>query len=99
MPRLFRKENITLTAQELTKALLKSKNILNLATPLDRYKYMKMLIKLIPEEFMIAYNLYDKAKEGFIYMEVIREMYGLTQAGILANKLLKNVYTNMDFTK
>ena len=60
-----------------------------LATPLDRYKYMKMPVKLIPEEFMIEYNLYDKAKEGFIYMEIIRGMYGLPKAGILANKLKK----------
>jgi len=36
---------------------------------------MKIPIKLIPEEFMIKYNLYEKAKEGFIYMEITRGMY------------------------
>ena len=31
-----------------------------LATPLNRYEYMKMPVKLIPKEFMDAYNLHDK---------------------------------------
>jgi len=38
---------------------------------------------------MIEYNLYEKSKEGFIYMEIMQGMYGLPQASILANKLLK----------
>ena len=63
---------------------------MHLATPIDRYKYMKMPIKLIPKEFMTEYNLCKKEKEGFIYMEIMRGMYGLLQAGILVNKLLKN---------
>jgi hypothetical protein len=31
----------------------------------------------------------DIAFNGYIYMEICKEMYGLPQAGILANKLLK----------
>ena len=60
-----------------------------LETPLDRPEYMKMPLALIPEEFQEAYGLKSKAKNGFVYMEILKGMYGLPQAGILANKLLK----------
>ena len=60
-----------------------------LETPLDRFEYMRMHIDLIPPEFADAYNLHDKVKDGYVYMEIRKGMYGLPQAGILANKLLK----------
>ena len=60
-----------------------------LETPLDRPEYMRMPLALIPEEFQDAYDLKAKAKNGFVYMEINKGMYGLPQAGILANKLLK----------
>ena len=60
-----------------------------LETPLDRPEYMKMPLSLIPEEFQEAYGLKEKAKNGFVYMEILKAVYGLPQAGILANKLLE----------
>jgi hypothetical protein len=60
-----------------------------LDTPLDRFEYMKMPINLIPDEVIDFYNLRPHIKNGFIYMEIRKGMYGLPQAGILANKLLK----------
>ena len=60
-----------------------------LATPLDRYEYMKMPINLIPPKFIEENNLTTKIKNGYLYIEIIRGMYGLPQAGVLANKLLK----------
>ena len=60
-----------------------------LCTPLDRYEYMRMPINLIPQEFIDLYDLSSKVKNGFVYMEIRRGMYGLPQSGILANKLLK----------
>ena len=60
-----------------------------LETPLDRFEYMKMSMDLIPDEFADAYGLHEKAKDGYVYMEIRKGMYGLPQAGILANKLLK----------
>ena len=44
-----------------------------------------------------------KAKNGFVYMEIQKGMYGLPQAGILANKLLeerlaKHGYTELPHT-
>jgi hypothetical protein len=60
-----------------------------LETPLDRYEYMKMPLSLFPEDIIEHYNLRNKALNGYVYMEIRKGMYGLPQAGILANKLLK----------
>ena len=38
---------------------------------------------------MDLYGLHDKVKNGYVYCEIVRGMYGLSQAGILANKLLE----------
>jgi hypothetical protein len=50
---------------------------------------MRMPLRIIPEHVIDQYNRREKAKNGFVYMEIRRAMYGLPQAGILANKLLK----------
>jgi len=60
-----------------------------LKTPLDRYEYMKMPLTLFPTDIIEYYKLIDKALDEYIYMEIRKGMYGLPQAGILANKLLK----------
>ena len=60
-----------------------------LATPMDRFEYMRMPIELIPEKIMKQYKLSEKIKNGYIYIQIERGMYGLPQAGILANKLLR----------
>ena len=60
-----------------------------LEIPLDRYEYMKMPMRLIPDDIIEHYGLKEKALNGYAYMEICRGMYGLPQAGILANKLLR----------
>ncbi len=60
-----------------------------LETPLDWYEYMRMPLDLFPDNIVNHYDLRRKAKNGFVYMEIRKGMYGLPQAGILANKLLK----------
>eukprot|EP00804_Cyclotella_cryptica_P022272 CCRYP_018126-RA/>CCRYP_018126-RA protein AED:0.26 eAED:0.24 QI:0/0/0/1/0/0.33/3/0/620 len=60
-----------------------------LQTPMDRYEYMRIKADLIPQAFMDTYKLWDKVYKGHVYMEIRRGCYGLPQAGILANKLLK----------
>ena len=57
-------------------------------TPLDRYEYMRLPLDLIPQEIIDAYDLMPLVHQGFVYMEIQKGMYGLPQAGILANKLL-----------
>jgi hypothetical protein len=60
-----------------------------LETPLDRYEYMKMPNALFPADIIEYYKLMDKVLDGYVYMEIQKGMYGLPQAGVLANKLLK----------
>ena len=60
-----------------------------LATPMKRKEYLRIAIELIPQEFMDLYDLHDKVKNGYVYCEIVRGMYGLPQAGNLANKLHK----------
>ena len=50
---------------------------------------MRMPIELIPPEFAQAYNLSEKVQNGYVYMRIVHGMYGLPQAGMLANNLLK----------
>jgi hypothetical protein len=60
-----------------------------LNTPLDRPEYLRIPINLIPTEIMQEYNLKTKIKNGAVLARIDKGMYGLPQAGILANKLLK----------
>ena len=59
-----------------------------LGTPMDNYKYMFIPINQIPQEIIGHYNLHKIAHNGQVYMEIRRGMYGLPQAGILAEKQL-----------
>jgi hypothetical protein len=60
-----------------------------LCTPMDRYEYMKMPIHTFPPHIIEQYELDKHAKNGFVYLEIRQSIYGLPQAGILANKLLR----------
>ncbi len=61
-----------------------------LMTPMTRPEYMCMKIKDLPEDFVIMYNLANKAtSDRFIYTKIQKGMYGLPQAGILAQELLE----------
>jgi hypothetical protein len=60
-----------------------------LCTPMDRYEYMWLPLALIPQEIIKAYNLLELIQNDYIYMEIQQDMYGLLQAGLLANKLLQ----------
>jgi hypothetical protein len=59
-----------------------------LGTPMDTFEYMNIPIKLIQQEIVDQYNLLPLVSDGHIYMEVQKGIYGLTQAGILANQLV-----------
>jgi hypothetical protein len=61
-----------------------------LMTPMTRPAYMHMKIKDLPKDFVIMYNLANKAtSDGFVYIKIQKGMYGLPQAGILAQELLE----------
>ncbi len=60
-----------------------------LTAPLDRFEYMKMPLVLFLEWIKIQYDLNKYASNGFVYLEMWQAVWGLLQAGILANKLLR----------
>lgn len=59
-----------------------------LGTPMKRPEFMRIPIDIIPQEIIDEYNLMDIVHNGYIYIRIIRGMYGLPQAGIIANDLL-----------
>ena len=59
-----------------------------LNTPMKRYEYMRLPLNLIPQEIIDRYNLMAIAHDGWVYMEIRKGMYGLPQAGKIANDLL-----------
>ena len=56
---------------------------------MERPEYMRMPVKLIPDEIMQAYDLLSLVTDGWVYIKIVKGMYGLPQAGKLANDLLK----------
>eukprot|EP00804_Cyclotella_cryptica_P015404 CCRYP_008022-RA/>CCRYP_008022-RA protein AED:0.38 eAED:0.38 QI:0/-1/0/1/-1/1/1/0/222 len=59
-----------------------------LGTPLDRPEYARIKLSDIPDDFVQEYSLHDFAHNGYVYFEVSKGVYGLKQAGKLANDLL-----------
>ena len=60
-----------------------------LSATLDRYEYMKMPLNLFPPWIVQQYDLLNKVVGGFVYLQMRKAVWGLPQAGILANKLLR----------
>ena len=62
-------------------------NYFYLMTPMDRYEYMRLKLANLPEDLIQQYTLRDEViKYGYVYLEIRQLMYGITQAGILAQK-------------
>ena len=59
-----------------------------LNTPMDKPEYMKILVRLIPDEIKVEYKLSEFKHAGYVYVKINKGMYGLAQAGIIANELL-----------
>ena len=58
--------------------------------PLKRFEYIKLRMSDVPKEIQKEYNLQEKATaDGHIYVEVRRGMYGLPQAGLIAQEELE----------
>jgi hypothetical protein len=80
--------NSTLSPEEAAMMMVDIKNYY-LGTPLPRFEYMNMLLSRFPEEIVEKYKLKVLAVEGSVYIEVRKGMYGLKQAGLLANQLVQ----------
>ena len=70
-----------------------------LNTPIAQSEYLRLKLKDLPESVVQNYNLTEKATtDGFIYMEIKREMYGLPQAGLITQQsmfmiVLKDIFS------
>ena len=61
-----------------------------LMTPLKRPEYIRVSLRDTPEEIIKEYKLKDIAMEhGTVHIEANKGMYGLPQAGLIANELLE----------
>ena len=60
-----------------------------LCAPMDRYEYMHMPLDIFPQHVIDQYDLARHAKNGKVYLEIRRSIYGLPQSGKLANDFLK----------
>ena len=61
-----------------------------LMTPLKRPEYIRMKLADIPKEVIDEYNLRALATpDGSVHIKATKGMYGLPQAGLLANELLE----------
>ena len=61
---------------------------------MDRTEFVRIRLDDIPKEFIAEYNLIPYANNGWIYFEIIKGCYGLPQAGMLANNLLRTRLNN-----
>jgi hypothetical protein len=80
--------NSTLSTEDAAMIMMDIKNYY-IGTPLSRFEYMKMWLSRFPEEIIQKYNLNALAVNGWFYIEIRKGMYGLNQAGLLANQLLQ----------
>ena len=71
------------TSKLLWNSVLSTKNekfmgldikIFYLGTPMDRFDYMKMPLRISPEHISHQYNLERNAKKVFIYLEIRKEI-------------------------
>ncbi len=54
-----------------------------------RYKYMRLKLADMPADIIAHYKLRDVVTlDGYVYCEIRKGMYGLPQAGIIAQELL-----------
>jgi hypothetical protein len=70
-----------------------------LNTPMPNPRYMHLHLNIIPDKIIVHYNLHDiVTPDGWVYIKIRKRMYGLPQAGILANQLLEKRLTTKGYT-
>ena len=71
-----------------------------LKTPMSRYEYFRMKLELFPEDIIEEYDLRNKVDANVkVHCEVRRGMYGLPQAGIIAQELLEKRLLTAGYTQ
>jgi len=71
-----------------------------LGTPMEPkdYAYMRIPIAMLPDDIMEHYQLHALIHKGHVYVEIQRGMYGLPQAGLLANQQLQQFLAPHGYT-
>ena len=73
------------------KCLVAAVNNFYLNNDLPDPEYMKLQLHIIPQEIIDEYSLHDLVdKDSWVYLKIFKGMYGLKQAGIIANMQLTN---------
>ena len=62
--------------------------IFYLNTPMNEPEYMNIPVRLIPDEIKVEYNVSKFEHAGYVHVKINKGMYGMAQAGLLANELL-----------
>ena len=70
-----------------------------LGTPMKEFEYMRIPLSTFPGEIQQQYNLPSLVKNGHIMVEIRKGMYGLPQAGILANAELRTLLAKYGYTQ
>jgi len=60
-----------------------------LNNPMKRFEYMRIPLAMIPPDIVERYNLNALERNGYVHVEIRKGMYGLPQAGKIANDALK----------
>ena len=61
-----------------------------LCTPMERPEFMRLKLADMPDDVVTHYQLHDKATpDGYVYVRIQKGMYGLPQAGLIAQELLE----------
>ncbi len=70
----------------------------HLNTPMKGYEYMRIKITDIPKEIINEYKMSEIATDdGYIYCKIRKRMYGLPQAGIIAQELLQECLAKVGY--
>jgi hypothetical protein len=88
--------NITLSTEDADMMMMDIKNYY-VGTPLPRYEFMRLPLSIIPDEIMTKYNLRAISLGAWVYLEIRKGMYGLKQAGLLANQLLQKILAHYGY--
>ena len=75
----------SVVSTELAKYLCIDIKNFYLCAPTKEFEYMKMPLAIFPDHIVEQYDLKNKAKNGQVYLECRRLIYGLPQSGKFAN--------------
>jgi len=82
--------NSVLSTEKATFITADIKDFFLADNPLLSPEYMRIHIRFVPDEIINQYNLRPLVHNDWLYIEINKGMYGLKQAGYLANQNLKS---------